>query len=74
LELFTSQPSVVRGRDRIFDEVWATLPAEQSHLDQHISKLRKRIERDPRNPAIIQTVPWRGLPLPTPPERTPPLG
>jgi len=25
-------------------------------LDQHISKLRRRIEKDPKNPRIIRTV------------------
>ncbi len=25
-------------------------------LDQHIAQLRKRIEPDPKNPAIVQTV------------------
>jgi DNA-binding response OmpR family regulator len=57
LELFHRNPGVVLGRDRIFDEVWGYdfLPNSRT-LDQHISKLRKRIERDPKNPAIIQTV------------------
>jgi len=57
LELFHRNPGVVLCRDRIFDEVWGYdfLPNSRT-LDQHVSKLRKRIERDPKNPTIIQTV------------------
>jgi DNA-binding response OmpR family regulator len=44
-------------RDTLLDECWGInyLP-ESRTLDQHIAKLRKRIERDPENPHIIQTV------------------
>jgi DNA-binding response OmpR family regulator len=51
LELFYRNPGVVLDRNRIFDEVWGYdfLPNSRT-LDQHISKLRKRIERDPKNP------------------------
>ncbi|MCU0242550.1 MAG: response regulator transcription factor [Vicinamibacteria bacterium] len=57
LHLFYSHPGIVLDRNRIFDEVWGYdfLPNSRT-LDQHISKLRKRIERDPKNPTIIETV------------------
>jgi two-component system alkaline phosphatase synthesis response regulator PhoP len=57
LELFCRNPGAVLDRNRIFDEVWGYdfLPNSRT-LDQHISKLRKRIERDPKNPTLIQTV------------------
>lgn len=44
-------------RDQLFDECWGMsyLPNSRT-LDQHISRLRKRVERDPRSPALIQTV------------------
>jgi DNA-binding response OmpR family regulator len=44
-------------RDTLYDLCWgrAYLPSSRT-LDQHISKLRKAIERDPREPEIIQTV------------------
>lgn len=57
LHLFASHPGVVLDRDTIFDRVWGTsyLPSSRT-LDQHISQLRKRIERDPKQPRIIETV------------------
>ena len=44
-------------RDELHDRCWGMdfLP-ESRTLDQHISNLRKRIEIDPAEPAIIQTV------------------
>lgn len=44
-------------RDDIFNECWGVdyMPNSRS-LDQHISQLRKRIERDAANPRIIRTV------------------
>jgi DNA-binding response OmpR family regulator len=57
LALFHANPGVVLDRNRIFDEVWGLdfLPNSRT-LDQHISKLRRRIEKDPREPRIIRTV------------------
>ncbi|MBI5529676.1 MAG: response regulator transcription factor, partial [Deltaproteobacteria bacterium] len=48
LKLFADNPGRVLDRNRIFDEVWGLdfLPNSRT-LDQHISKLRKRLERDP---------------------------
>lgn len=44
-------------RDMLFDAVWGYDHLPQSRtLDQHISKLRKTIERDPVNPVLIRTV------------------
>jgi DNA-binding response OmpR family regulator len=47
----------VMGRNALFDVGWglAHMPNSRS-LDQHISQLRKRIERDARQPRIIRTV------------------
>ena len=41
----------------LFNELWGIdyLPNSRA-LDQHISQLRKRIEVDPKTPAIIRTV------------------
>jgi DNA-binding response OmpR family regulator len=47
----------VVSRDSLFDYCWGRnyLPSSRT-LDQHISKLRKLIEVDPKHPEIIQTV------------------
>ena len=54
--LHVNQDKVV-SRDDLFDACWGTryLPSSRT-LDQHISKLRKLIETDPKNPRLIKTV------------------
>lgn len=45
------------GRDHLFRTCWGGDHYPNSRtLDQHISQLRKKIERDPKAPAIIETV------------------
>jgi DNA-binding response OmpR family regulator len=57
LELLHRRKGEVVDRNTFFDECWGMdyMPNSRT-LDQHISQLRKRIERDPKNPAIIRTV------------------
>ena len=57
LEIFHQNPGKVLDRHALFCHAWGLnhLPNSRT-LDQHISQLRKRIEHDPKNPAIIQTV------------------
>lgn len=57
LELFSKNPGTVLDRNTIFNACWGVdyLPSSRT-LDQHISKLRKRIELDPKSPRIIHTV------------------
>jgi len=57
LDLFHRNPGVVLDRNTIFNECWGQnyLPSSRT-LDQHISKLRKKIESDPKEPQIIKTV------------------
>lgn len=57
LELFSRHPGEVVTRDQLFDHAWGYEHMPNSRtLDQHISKLRKRIEADPANPRLITTV------------------
>lgn len=57
LELLHSRPGEVIDRDAFFDQCWGIdYYPESRTLDQHIARLRKRIERDPANPDIIETV------------------
>ncbi len=57
LRAFFENPGVVLDRDRLFRDCWdgAVYPNSRT-LDQHISKLRKKIEHDPKSPRIIQTI------------------
>ena len=57
LELFHKHQGEVLDRNTIFDACWGQdyMPNSRT-LDQHISQLRKRIEKDPKNPSIIRTV------------------
>ena len=57
LQLLASKPGEVIDRRELFRAAWQDTHIPNSRtLDQTISQLRKRIERDPRNPQIIQTV------------------
>jgi two-component system, OmpR family, alkaline phosphatase synthesis response regulator PhoP len=57
LELLHDRVGEVVRRDALHDRCWGiNYWPESRTLDQHIAKLRKRIERDPENPSIIETV------------------
>jgi DNA-binding response OmpR family regulator len=57
LQLFADNPNRVIHRHEIFDKCWGEEHIPESRtLDQHISRLRKRIELDPKNPQLILTV------------------
>ncbi len=57
LRLLAANPGRVLDRNTLLNECWGVdyLPSSRS-LDQHISQLRKKVERDPGSPAIIRTV------------------
>ncbi|MBT3191002.1 MAG: response regulator transcription factor [Verrucomicrobia bacterium] len=57
LKLLAGNRGKVLDRDTIFNTCWGLdyMPNSRT-LDQHISQLRKRIELDPKHPAIITTV------------------
>ncbi len=57
LRLLHHMQGQVVDRNTMFNECWGLDHAANSRtLDQHISQLRKRIERDPKAPRIIRTV------------------
>ena len=57
LKLFSNNQGKVLDRNRIYDAGWGLSHMPNSRtLDQHISQLRKRIERNPGKPEIIRTV------------------
>lgn len=57
LELLHRHQGEAVDRETFFNECWGLdhMPNSRT-LDQHISQLRKRIEKDLKNPAIIRTV------------------
>ncbi len=57
LQLLHRMRGQVVGRDAMFNKCWGLSHVANSRtLDQHISQLRKRIERDSKQPRIILTV------------------
>jgi two-component system, OmpR family, alkaline phosphatase synthesis response regulator PhoP len=57
LELLHERAGEAVDRDAILKRCWGLDYFPESRtLDQHIAKLRKRIERDPANPEIIETI------------------
>lgn len=62
LQLFYQNKDSVMTRDRISDFAWGHDYLFNSRaIDQHIFQLRKRIEKDPKNPQIIKTVRGEGF-------------
>lgn len=57
LEILLKHPNKVLSRDRLMDLLkghdW--MPLDRS-IDNQVSRLRKKIERDPKNPTLIKTV------------------
>jgi len=57
LELLHEKAGQGVDRDTLLNRCWGMDYFPESRtLDQHIAKLRKRIEPDPANPTIIETV------------------
>ncbi len=57
LRLFAGRPGEVLDRFTILEEVWGLRYRGTTRtLDQHVAKLRKKIERDPAHPQHILTV------------------
>jgi len=57
LKLFWQRKGKVIDRNTLADEVWGVdFYPESRALDQQISQLRKRVEKDPAQPRLIRTV------------------
>lgn len=57
LNYLIKRPGKTITRDSLFKEVWKTsYTGDTRTLDVHISWLRQAIEKDPRNPKLLQTV------------------
>lgn len=68
LEFMTLEPMRVFTRNEILEKVWGEGIAIQDHtLDVHIHALRKKLERDPSAPELLQTVRGVGYRMRLPP-------
>lgn len=57
LQFFAAHPGDVLTRDQLLNAVWGIdYFGTTRTLDQHIAKLRKKVERSSRAPAVIETV------------------
>jgi DNA-binding response OmpR family regulator len=54
---FARNPGRVHTREQLLDAVWGGAHAGYAHtVNSHINRLRTKIEADPANPALIETV------------------
>ncbi|MCR4793279.1 MAG: response regulator transcription factor [Lachnospiraceae bacterium] len=59
LEYMMSHPEQVLRKEKLFDEIWGVdCFSDVGSLNVHIRWLREKLEDDPKNPRLIQTV-WR---------------
>ncbi len=57
LQLFRAHPGEVLSRDQILNAAWGiNYFGTTRTLDQHIAKLRKKVEADPANPRCLETI------------------
>ncbi len=62
LALLAQHPGTVFARNEIYDQVWHEHYDESSAATvvEHVRRLRRAVESDPRHPRLIQTVQRRG--------------
>ncbi|WP_375488643.1 response regulator transcription factor [uncultured Jatrophihabitans sp.] len=56
LTFLLAHPGQAFGREQLMHEVWGWTFGDQSTVTVHVRRLREKIEKDPRHPALIQTV------------------
>ena len=57
LYFFISNPNRVFGKDALYERIWGMDAAgDVKTVVVHVNRLRDKIERDPQNPAHLQTV------------------
>ncbi|MFE3559173.1 winged helix-turn-helix domain-containing protein [Streptomyces sp. NPDC059193] len=56
LAYFLSHPGEALGREQILNEVWNWEFGPVCTVTVHVGRLRTKIEKDPVNPVLIQTV------------------
>ncbi|MDO9508877.1 MAG: response regulator transcription factor [Thermovirgaceae bacterium] len=63
LEVLASSRGSVVSRDTLLARVWGYSAADTRTVDMHVFRLRRKIEEDPENPKLLQTVRGRGFRL-----------
>jgi two-component system response regulator ResD len=70
LAFLLAHPGVAFSREQLMREVWGWSFGDQSTVTVHVRRLREKVEADPRNPTLVQTVYGVGyrleLPVPDP--------
>lgn len=56
LSYLASNPNRVIAKEELLEKVWPDPFVGEGTLSVHIRKLREKIEKDPQNPSLIQTV------------------
>ncbi|GHU26158.1 DNA-binding response regulator [Spirochaetia bacterium] len=57
LFFLASNPEIVFSKEKLYDKIWGEdMYGDINTVREHITRLRKKIERDPSNPVHIQTV------------------
>jgi two-component system, OmpR family, response regulator ResD len=51
-----SNPGHAFSREQLMREVWGWTFGDQSTVTVHVRRLREKVEQDPTNPSLIQTV------------------
>lgn len=59
MKLFMENPEIVFNKDQLYDQVWGESIVDENAIMVYISKLRSKIEEDPKNAEYIKTI--RGL-------------
>lgn len=61
LSFFMQNPNIVFTREHLFDQIWGLeTVGDMSTVTVHVNHLRDKIEEDPSQPRLIQTVWWVG--------------
>src|SRR3954454_726577 len=56
LTFLMSHPGQAFNREQLMREVWGWTVGDQSTVTVHVRRLREKVEKDPTNPMLIQTV------------------
>ena len=57
LLFFVQNPNIVFSREKLFEKIWGyDYVGDSATVMVHINRIREKIEDDPKNPKILETV------------------